>query len=98
MVRASGCGLVMCQAVAHGGSGGSDVDHRSHPFEPVMAGLVKEVTDSDHARSFSEEVHGEPRRRAAEDANHRIQFLSATLQVGTSCGEVGATQSCSRDE
>ncbi len=88
----------MRQAVADGGGGVSDEDDRSHPFEPVMAGLVKEVADTDHASRFSDEVRGEARRGTTEDANHRIQFLSATLQVGASYGEVGAIQSCSSYE
>ena len=57
-----------------------------------MAGLVEEVAETDHARSFSDEVHGEAGRRAAEDANHWIEFLAAALQIGTRHREVSGIQ------
>jgi len=58
----------------------------------VMAGLVEEVAETDHTHSFSDEVQGEAGRRAAEDANHGIEFLAATLQIGARHCEVGGIQ------
>ena len=90
LVQISTFALSMRQSVAHSASGTSDVDDRNHPLQLVMAGLVKEIADTDHARGFPDKVHREPRRGSAEDANHRIQLLPATLQIGASHGEVGA--------
>ena len=82
----------MCQTVAYGTGGASDVNQRDGSFQLVMAGLVEEVAETDHARSFSDEVHGEAGRRAAEDANHWIEFLAAALQIGTRHREVSGIQ------
>ena len=82
----------MRQPVPHGAGGASYVDQRDGSLQLVMAGLVEEVAETDHARSFSDEVHGEAGRRAAEDANHWIEFLAAALQIGTRHREVGGIQ------
>lgn len=82
--------LPMHQPVAYGADGASDVDDRNRPFQLVMAGLVKKIAETDNPHSFPDKIHRQPRRGAAEHANHRIQFLSATLQVGMSHREVGA--------
>src|SRR5579864_7353661 len=82
----------MRQAIAYGDGGASDVDQRQGSLQLVVAGLMEEVAETDDARSFSDEVHGEADRRAAEDANHRIEFLAAMLQIGTRHREVGGIQ------
>src|ERR1017187_2072327 len=88
----------MRRSVAHRAGGASDVGHGNDPFQPVVSCLVKEVAETDHSHSFADKVHGEALSGAAEDANHRIQFLSTTLQIGASHGEVRAIQSCCGDE
>ena len=82
----------MREAIAYGAGGASNVDQRDGSLQLVVAGLVEEVAETDNARSFSDEVHGEAGRRAAEDANRRIEFLASALQIGTRHREVGGIQ------
>jgi|SRR5580704_12521602 hypothetical protein len=56
----------------------------THPLQFVIAGLVQEIAETDHAHGFADEVYRQSRRREAGHANHRIQFLSSALQVGAS--------------
>ena len=88
----------MRQSVANRAGRAGDIEHRNDSFQFVMAGFVKEVAETDYSYSFSDEVHCQARGRAAEHADHGIQFPSAALQVGASHGEVGAVQGGSRDE
>src|ERR1022692_3941660 len=86
----AGFTLAVRQPEAYSASRASDVDYGDEALHFVMAGLVEEVAETDHSRGFPDEVHGEAGRRAPEHANQRIQFLSATLQVGARHREVGA--------
>ena len=82
----------MRQSVPHRDAGASDVDQRDGSLQLVVARFVEEVAETDHTCSFSDEVHGEAWGRAAEDANHGIEFLAATLQIGAGHCEVGGIQ------
>ena len=53
-----------------------------------MPGLVEEITESDHARRLTGEVHGEHRSTAGEDSSNGVQFLAAAAQVVASYDEV----------
>lgn len=84
----------MRQPVAYGAGGASEIDDGDGSLQLVVAGLVEEVAETDHARSFPDEVDGQAGGRAVEDAHHGIQFLAAALQVGTRHREVGGIQRC----
>ena len=84
--------LAVQQVVGNGTGGASDIDHRHHAFQFVVAGFVEEVADADHACGFSDEVDSQACRGAAEHADYRVQFLTAALQVGAGYGEVGAVE------
>jgi hypothetical protein len=85
------------QSVTHRAGGASNVDQGNGAFQLVVAGLVKEVAETHDSYRFADEVHRQTRRGAAEHADHGIQFLSATLQVGACYGEVCTVQSRGRE-
>jgi hypothetical protein len=90
--------LAMCEAEGDRAGGASDVDQSDGPLQLVMAGLVEEIAEADDSRGFPDKVRRQARRGAAEQANHRIEFLSPALQIGASYREVSAIQSGSGDE
>jgi len=103
--RAEGRGLVgsdsrlaVGQIVSDGTGGACDVDQGDGALQLVMADFVEEVAEADDARGFAGKIHGQPGGGASEDANYRIQFLSATLQVGAGHGEIGAVQGGGREQ
>jgi len=53
---------------------------------------MKEVTQSDGAYAFAREVCREAGRRATEDPDDRIKFLSTVLQVRPRNGKIRATR------
>src|ERR1700739_4561524 len=59
---------------------------------------MEEIVDTEGSSSLADKVQSQSRRRAPEDANDRIQFLAATLQIGARHGEIGAIQSRRREE
>src|ERR1700758_3516461 len=59
---------------------------------------MEEIVDTEGSSSLADKVQSQSRRRAPEDANDRIQFLAATLQIGAGHGEIGAIQSGRREE
>ncbi len=90
--------LAVRQAEGHRAGGAPDVDQSDGPLHLVMAGLVEEIAEADDSRGFPDKVRRQPRRGAAEQPNHGIQFLSPALQVGASYREVSAIQSGGDDE
>jgi len=78
----------MCQPVAHGTDGGSDVDHGDEPFQFVVTGLVEKVGQADHSCGLADKICRQARRGAAEAPNQRIQFPSTALQISSSHGEL----------
>jgi hypothetical protein len=50
--------LSMCETVDHSRTGTADVDIGSDAFKLVMSSLVKQIADSNDARSLSAEVDG----------------------------------------
>src|SRR6516164_7475471 len=85
-------GSAVGQAVGHGSSGRSDTHVADDTFHFVMASLVEEVADRHHARSLADKIDGKSSRRTSEDTDHRVQFLTAAVQVRIGNGEVGAIQ------
>src|SRR5579863_508602 len=68
--------------------------HRGHnPFQPVVAGSVEEIAHTDDRYRLAGKVQSQSRSRAPEDANDRIQFLAAALQISAGHGKIGAIQS-----
>ena len=82
----------MNKVVRHGSRRGSDVRHGYKAFQFVMAGLVEEITQRDHACRLPSEVHDKHRCAASKDSSDRIQFLSAAAQVVASYHEVGRVE------
>jgi len=88
----------MQQVVRDGSSGCADIQGRSHPLQPVVAGFVQEVAQRDHAYGFSGEVHSQSRSGASENAYYWVQFPAPALQVGASHREIGCAESSARSE
>src|SRR5271166_1122810 len=63
-----------------------------------MAGLMEEVAEGDHSCGLSRKVQCQTGRGTSEDADQRIQFLPAALQVRAGYGEVCAVEGSGRDE
>jgi len=82
----------MCQPVAHGTDGGSDVDHGDESFQFVVTRLVEKVGQADHSCGLADKICRQARRGAAEAPNQRIQFPSTALQISASDGEVSTIQ------
>lgn len=76
----------------------ANIHHRDNPFQPVVAGLVKEVADTDHPRRFAREVDRKPRGGAAEDASDGIQFLPTASKIRVRHGKVCRIQTGDRHE
>src|ERR1035438_5082329 len=94
----AGFTLAVRQPEAYSASRASDVDYGDEALHFVMAGLVEEVAETDYSRGFPDEVHRQAGRGASEHPHHRIQFLSATLQVSAGHRKIGAIRSCGGDE
>jgi len=77
------------EAVGYGYGRGAEVDQRREPLQAVMARLMEEVTEANHAGGFACKIHSQPRSTATEKAGHRVQFTAAVLQIGVSHREIG---------
>ena len=84
----------MRQAVSHGAGRSANIQKRDHALHPVVAGFVEEIADGDRTYAFTRKICRQPRCRASEDANHRVQFSSAILQIGAGNSEISATECC----
>jgi hypothetical protein len=80
--------LTVGQAVRYCDCRSADIDRGNKPLEPVMTGLVQEITDSDHARRFTGEVEEQARSGSPKDAHDRIQFVAPALEIRTGDREV----------
>src|SRR5579872_4784506 len=84
--------LSVSESVGNCGGGRPDVHVGNEMLELMMSSLVEKITDRDDPGGFSGKVQGERRRGAAENAYDRVQFPSTILKIGTSGGEVCATE------
>ena len=82
----------MDEVKRYGPGRGTDVRQRYEAFQFVMAGLVEEITESDHARRLTSEVHCKHRSTAGEDSSYRVQFLTAAAQVVARYDEVSRVE------
>ncbi len=80
--------LTVRKAVADSDAGSAAIYQWNNTLQFVMAGAVKEVAESDHARGFPRKIKRESRSAAGEQARYRIQFPSTILQVGIGNSEV----------
>jgi len=71
----------MRQAVGDCADRGADVHRSGKSFESMMASFMQEITEPDYARRLTRKIHCQPRAGSAENADRRIQFCAATLQV-----------------
>jgi hypothetical protein len=89
-------GLSVDQSIGYGSAGSADVNHRDDPFQFVVTGFMKEVTDAEDSCSSSRKVRGKRGSGAAENAHHGIQFSSAVLEVRTSHRKIRNVEGCDR--
>ncbi len=82
----------MDEVKRYGPGRGTDVRQGYEAFQFVMAGLVEEITESDHARRLTSEVHCKHRSTAGEDSSYRVQLLSAAAQVVARYDEVSRVE------
>jgi hypothetical protein len=72
----------------------SNIEHRDCPLQPMMAGPVKQVAQTDAGNIFSGKIERESSSVAVENADDGIQFAPATLQVLVGDGEICHGQRC----
>jgi hypothetical protein len=82
----------MGQSVGDSPGGHSDIKERNCAFQPVVAGLMKKIAQSDVCGIFSDKVHRQRGGVSVENTDDGIQFASAALQILMSDGEICGTQ------
>jgi len=83
----------MVKVIHHRKRRGSNVEHRRKSLQLMMPRFVEEVAEPDNSRGFAREIGRQARRAAAEEAGHRVQFLSAILKDGPAQREISSAES-----
>src|SRR5579863_4716256 len=96
--RFGGQDLAVVEVVDDGERRGPDVEHRGKALQSMVPGFVKKVAESNNSRSFTSEIHSQPRSAAAEKAGYRVQFFSAILQNRPSQSKISGTENSNSRE
>jgi hypothetical protein len=82
----------MGQSVRDSPGGHSNIKERNCAFQPVVAGFMEKIAQSDVCGIFSDKIHRQRRGISVENTDDGIQFASAALQILMSNSEICRTQ------